>query len=592
MLKNLIIPAFLILFTISSTAQTIPAARITDWSKAGMQDTVPIYSNVKDITNFGGVKDSTAPNNAAFQSALAALGTGPGTIYFPSGQYLFTQPISIPDNVVIKGTGKTSRLYFDLNHATQNMINIQGTVGTTMWDVVQPAAKNDSTLTLNNVTGLNTGDWVIIYGNDSSLILPASSWAYGTVGQIFKITNISGSTITAGHILRRDYPLSFSAKLKKIQPVSRAGVECLYIERLDSTINQTVNINMTYAVNCWVTGIESNKTNFAHIGLTDASHILVRGNYLHHSHAYGGGGQGYGVLAQYTTGDCLIENNTFFHLRHSMLVQAGANGNVFGYNYSNDAFRVEVPNNASGDAVCHGNYPYLNLFEGNIVQQIFVDDSHGINGPFNTFFRNRAELYGILPASAPASDSTNYAGNEITNTGSIMGLYSLTGNGNYEYGNTVKGVVKPTGTTNLQDYSLYRTKSPGFWKPGVQWPNIGTPNPYNASTIPAKMKWADSSFTDCTINPKSDGIASYHLDNGIQVYPNPTQEKIVFDLGTTIGNIKITLTDVTGHTIKIVTETGTSRKVEMNTQGLSTGIYFYKLQNDTTVIRTGRIAIQ
>jgi hypothetical protein len=589
MLKHNCALILFIAFSLMCRAQT-PSARITDWSKAGLQDSVPVYSNVVDIMNYGGVKDSTAANNLPFQNALNALGSNPGTIYFPAGAYLFTQPISIPNNVVIKGAGKTSRLYFDLGNAAQNMINIQGNILNLIWYVGQPIAKNDSTLILNNATGLSIGDWVIIYGNDSNLV--TSPWAYESVGQIFRITNIQGNTVTSDHILRMDYPLSFTARLKKIQPVSGAGIECLYIERKDTTASQTVNINMTYAVNCWITGVESYKTNFAHIGLTDASHILIRGNYIHHSHAYGGNGQGYGVMAQYTTGDCLVENNTFNHLRHSMLVHLGANGNVFGYNYSTDAFRVEVPNNASGDAVCHGNYPYLNLFEGNIVQQIFVDDSHGINGPFNTFFRNRAELYGILSATTPPTDSTNYMGNEITNTGSIMGLYSITGNGNYEFGNNVKGIIKPAGTSGLQDYSLYRTKAPGFWKAMLSWPNIGTPYPYKSGDIPARLKWVDSSFTDCTINPKFDGIASYHLDNGIKVYPNPACDYIIFDAGASAlkGKIKIIITDISGKIVSTIYTT-TKAKITLSTHELSPGIYLYKLQDDVSGIQTGRITI-
>ncbi len=41
--------------------------------------------------------------------------------------------------------------------------------------------------------------------------------------------------------------------------------------------------------------------------------------------------EAYGTMLHFTTGECLIENNIFEHLRHSTIVQAGANGNVFGY---------------------------------------------------------------------------------------------------------------------------------------------------------------------------------------------------------------------------------------------------------------------
>ena len=59
-----------------------------------------------------------------------------------------------------------------------------------------------------------------------------------------------------------------------------------------------------------------------------------------------------------------------------------------------------LPSDAAGDLVLHGNYPYANLFEGNILQNLVVDDSHGLNGPYNTFFRNRADNYGIVMSNA------------------------------------------------------------------------------------------------------------------------------------------------------------------------------------------------
>jgi hypothetical protein len=55
--------------------------------------------------------------------------------------------------------------------------------------------------------------------------------------------------------------------------------------------------------------------------------------------------------------------------------------------------------------VLHGNYPFANLFEGNINQNTVIDNSHGKNGPYNTFFRNRSELWGVVMNNSPATDS-------------------------------------------------------------------------------------------------------------------------------------------------------------------------------------------
>ncbi len=50
---------------------------------------------------------------------------------------------------------------------------------------------------------------------------------------------------------------------------------------------------------------------------------------------------------QYKSGRCRVEDNIFQMLRHAMLLQAGANGNVCGYNYS----RENYWNNSESDGL-------------------------------------------------------------------------------------------------------------------------------------------------------------------------------------------------------------------------------------------------
>jgi len=76
------------------------------------------------------------------------------------------------------------------------------------------------------------------------------------------------------------------------------------------------------------------------------------------------------------------------------LVQHGANGNVFAYNFSFNAKSyagefIGPIYYKNTDISLHGHYPFSNLFEGNIAQYIYSDHSHGANGPYNTFLRNR-----------------------------------------------------------------------------------------------------------------------------------------------------------------------------------------------------------
>ena len=138
-----------------------------------------------------------------------------------------------------------------------------------------------------------------------------------------------------------------------------------------------------------------------------------------------------------------------------MIVQAGANGNVFAYNRSVDPFWSQglfFPSNSAGDMVLHGNYPFANLFEQNDGQNIVIDNSHGANGPYNTFFRNRGSLFGIF-FSDNTSPSQNFIGNEIPNTGTPYSLvnYTIQGSDQFLHGNNNKGAITPAGTNNLTD---------------------------------------------------------------------------------------------------------------------------------------------
>lgn len=555
-------------------AQTIPSGRTTNWQKAGLADTLPEYGNIVNIMSHGAVTDGITPNNTAFSNAVAALNGQPGTIYIPAGNYLFTQSINITtDSIIIRGDGVNTRLLFDMNHSNENMFNIRGTISTTVFDVPNGIQRNDTALTAISVSGINNDDYILLTNNDSSLIF--SPWAMRSAGQILKVKSVTGNTLTVDNTIRRHYPTASNATINQIHAIQGVGIECLYIERVDSTAQQTNNIDFTYAANCWVTGIESNKTNFSHIAVNYSTHILIRGNYFHHAHAYGEGGQAYGTTLEYTSGDCLIENNIFEHLRHSMLVQAGANGNVFAYNYSTDPYWTQppLPTNSAGDIVCHGNYPYLNLFEGNIIQNIVVDESHGINGPYNTFYRNRAEQYGIFTVAA-ASDSQNYAANEITNA---TGYYLLTGLGFFESGNNVKGTIMPVNSPAPAENSLHRGSPPGYWPSQSAYPSVGTPHPYNQGANAARQRYATGQKTDCRRNPVYVTVPQREKYSAITTYPNPFNETILIKTGD-ISSIQYSLYNTTGRMVLSGYIPGSHTII--NTIGLPAGLYILEISDN------------
>jgi hypothetical protein len=554
-----------------SQAQVLPSSRSVNWGLAGYRGTIPNYSTLADITAFGGLGDGTTVNDTAFANALNSLNGNSGVIYFPAGTYLFNAPVSLPSGIIIRGAAADSTtLKFDLGGNILDAINISGTASSITALLTSNANKDSTSISVDDASGFVAGDYILLSFNDSSLMF--SSWAYGTGGQVIKINAVTGNTITLESPLRRDYDVSKNPKIKKLNMVTGTGVECMKIERMDATTSQTSTIAYTYAAQCWVSGIEMYNCNFAHIEINTSTNISITGSYFHDAHAYGGGGKGYGVLCQSTTGECLTENNVFNHLRHSMLLQSGANGNVFGYNYSINAYWTEFPNNAAGDMVLHGNYPYANLFEGNIGQNIVIDNSHGINGPYNTFLRNRGELFGIFMNTNPASDNQNFIGNEVTNNGFSLGLYMLNGTGHFQHGNNVKGTIYASGTTTLTDTSYYLSGQPDFLQTS-SWPSIGIPNTINSGTIPAKTRYQALNYTTCSTVLPTSVSGKIHDNTTLRLFPNPTNGLLYIN-----SKVPADIAIYTNVGALVAEYFGIESSAPIDVSGLSKGMYIVRIK--------------
>ncbi len=481
-----------------------------------------------DMQSFNVKGDGISQNDTSLSSALASI-TGPGAILvFPEGNFLFNSTITLPSHVILRGSGANlTTLSLNLG-GNGHGISITGVPDNGVSSPLSIAVvKNNSSIQVVDASIFAVDDWIQIVQDDLDLV--TSNWANDTVGQIVKIISIDNNQITLSSPLRLDYDLTRNPYIKKIEPIENVGVECLKIIRLDDTLpNQSSNIFFDYAVNCWVSGMESEVCNYSHIEVKHSSNIYITKSYFHHGFDYDGGGRAYGVLLHHASNECLVENNIFEHLRHSMLVQAGANGNVFAFNYSFDPFWSSTPSNSAGDIVLHGNYVYSNLFEQNIVQNIVIDNSHGPNGPHNTFLRNRAESYGIF-FSASNSPDQNFLGNDITNTSFPYSLvnYSIQGSGHFIHGNNDKGVIKPSGTSSLPDLSYAYDQKPDF-VPSGQWAAIGTPNSPGTASIPSRDRLLSNSVFESSCSSYALGAANFEFDDekGVELFPNPTESTI------------------------------------------------------------------
>lgn len=599
-MKKLYYSILLLCLSIYSTAQIIPDANRVDWSGAGYPTpSFPEADTLVNVMDFGAVGDGVADDRDAVVAAIAAVSGHLGLIYFPPGTYKITSTVSLPSNVILHGEGPTATfIKFNMGGSAIDGFRISGSVNNTEIPVISGYTKGSMQLIIDDAyeNFFTAGDYVELRQTNGSWDTNPATWATYSVGQVAEITSVLGTTLTLNQQLRIDYDVALNPHLRKITPKTNVGIQCMSIERIDEPPSGAgYNILFANAANCWVKGIESNKSVGSHVMIENSTNIEVRGSYFHHAFTYDGSGtRGYGVTLNNHSGLCLIEDNIFNHLRHAMMVKHGANGNVFGYNYSIDPFRSETPSNAGGDISIHGHFPYANLFEGNIIQNYMIDHYWGPAGPYNTFFRNRTELYGIIMTNSNGYDSNlqNFVGNEAPNTGLFMGNYVITGTGHIQHGNNIRGSVTPSGTSTVNDNSYYLNNIPWFWGlsgfPGT-WPTIGYPNLGNSGSIPAKDRYlyTPQALTTCAEEIVTTVAENSYSETSIVAIPNPFDDGLsLYYFSEKAETVFISLLDVSGKTVffkNAAIQKGENQVPIFENNFLSNGMYFMSMQTNENV---------
>jgi len=483
-----------LIFQISQGQNLLPERRCI-WNNPGSQSFNTDHFEILNPLHFGADSSGKVDCTLSLNSCIKFLNSRPGIILFPPGTYLFLNNIILRDSLIIRGScAEKTKFIFDLKGRPEDCISIKGKKSQTSIKLIANAFKSTNKIDVADHRDVKKGDYLKIFENDANRIF--SSWASKSIGQLVKVKDKQLNELTLEEELRIDFSLTNEASYSVIFPAYFIGLEYFSIERKDATTTQTHNISLDLAAHCWINGVASRFGNFAHVTINECSHISVTNSYFTKAFDYGGGGKAYGIAIQQTSGRCLISNNIFENLRHAVLLQSSANGNVISYNYSKDPYWTGtlLPSNAAGDIVLHGNYPFQNLFEGNICQNIVIDNSHGINGPFNTFYRNRAELYGIFMNDG-AGNQQNFIGNEISNQ--LLGQYFKTGIDHYEFGNNKNNVNIPAGTSSLTTNSLYLENTPDCLSDFNTFPSIGYPNSLKIGTNSAQQRFKESYLTIC-----------------------------------------------------------------------------------------------
>ncbi len=478
------------------TIYDLPATARARWARAGLTGAVTNFTTLRNVKNYGAKGDGVTDDTTAIRNVLSAAPSGT-VVYLPAGTYRLTKPLYPKSHTILRGDGAalTSLIF-------EGAGTLDRCIGLAAWDGNQPTnyvtitggmTQGSTQLVVSSVSGYASGNIIEIEEDNDPAWGWTDSWQSRLPGQVNRVTAVDAANkrLTLDRPLRHTYTAQRHPRLRQLVTLMNAGVENLYVRRKDAVVG--VTIEMKYAVKCWVRNVESYMTYKAHVWLERSFECEVRQSYFHDAFVFGDGGQGYGVCCGKRTSDCLIENNVFYHLRHSMIVGIGANGNVYGYNYSAARALDPVYGTPQPDISVHGNYVFMNLFEGNVVEDADVPDWYAPAGPGNTLFRNRIINSGT--AIDAGSNNQNFLGNVLT-----QGTITLDGApaGIIDYANVKKGdvtkVAWPGNTYGSLSDSLYRCVPPDFiLGAGVSWPPIGPEKPLNSPT-PSQQRYVSGAY--------------------------------------------------------------------------------------------------
>jgi hypothetical protein len=580
------------LFPLFSISQIIPVQARADWSIAGFEGTVPNFAQVLDITTYGAIPNDTLNDYAAVDSAIQSLNGSSGVIYFPAGRYIINNTIVLQDSLILRGAGADSTtLLFNFGGNAANSFHIGNGLTEPFYPISSGYLKGSKLLKVSNAnTFLAAGDNLEIREENGTWDIQPVNWAEFAVGHLAQVDSVRGDTLWMNEALRIDFDSTLHPEIRKVTPRTMCGFECFKLVREDENTNGiNYGFDFANATNCWIQGVESERSICAHVAIDRSSHISIKGCYFHDAHLYDGTStRGYGVVILSHATSNLIEDNLFKHLRHSMMAKQGANGNVFAYNYSREPNRSEPIPDYAADLCLHGHFPFSNLFEGNIAQNLQIDMVWGPAGPYNTFFRNKVELYGILMSSGSVqSNNQNFVGNDVSSNQLLQGNYSLTGTGHFQSGNRVQGTVTPANTGSLSDYSYYLdTVRPFFWNLAQTLPTAGIPNAVGADNNPARQRYLDGAgLTRCVVLPYADTTISTYisriLSNAFEL-KNCVANRNSFTITTTCyeeTKADIELLTITGQLLakeRILLGVGTATSI-ISVTNLAPGIYFVQL---------------
>ncbi len=644
-------------------AEIIPPDRRIAWNP-GIPGGIPHYTVIfANVHDYGAAGDGIADDAPAIQNAINACPVGQ-VVYIPEGIYRLNSGLEITKGIVLRGAGANKTFLKAYNDSIRIGNWNGGTFSNYKTSISGNLAKGDFQITVTDASAFPVGSYIVIDQlNDNIEVFNTHNETWlgrndagddgpeRTMGQMTKVTVKIGNVLTIDPPLYHAYSSLQSPEICKVAGsnsiVQYAGLEDFYIE-LSNNQSGGTTIYLLNSAFCWIKNIESYKCGSAHVLLGRCFRCEVRDSYFHHAFGYGGGGSGYGIRIAVHTSDSLVENNIFYFLRHAMVPERGPAGNVFGYNYSAASYMSDGATWLAGDIEGHGSHPHMNLFEGNMIDQIYMDDTHG-SASYSTFFRNHSirdsAIGGVTSfLNAVAVESHNYYHNFV---GNIWGQPTQTwtayeDNGTrsntdkyvyiwgYPYSSATTSTDPKSNSTALRHGNFDYASQSAKWDPGISdhvlppslylsqkplffgslaWPPFGpdcnplvgslpakerfesitapTPTPIPTSAIPLTPEVTSTPTPTILLTPVADA-------SNVRVFPNPASEYVGFHFEPQASiSIQIRIFNLSGGLVSQVSGTISPgrRDIIWNTKQLATGVYIYQIYQNGAKGKSGRICV-
>jgi hypothetical protein len=388
----------------SAVADIIPATRRIAWEgnvgiPGGIPSRTTVFANVKNAP-YNAAGDDLADDTSAIQAAFNACPSNQ-VVYIPAGVYRLNRGLTITNSyTTVRGAGPGLTVIDAYSSSNVSVFAFGPPAYVHLGpflNVTNGAIKGSTNISLSTLTNVATGCYLRIDElNDTNFVTPLGyegncTWCSrnnGTrcLGQIVEVTSINGNSIGFNPPIYWTYQ---DALLPQVCPFN-AGIKYAGVEDLTVRCNNTgysQNFRMEGAAYCWLRNVEGDYADGDHADIYNSFRCEVRDSYFHDGFKHTSGQADTDVMLATHTSACLIENNIFWRLHASVILNWGAAGNVIGYNYLANNFDQYSTNATMQDMSAHGAHPMFNLWEGNFGVKFDPDSIWG-SSSHGTVFRN------------------------------------------------------------------------------------------------------------------------------------------------------------------------------------------------------------